>query len=53
MNTMRKIHGGVCAAEGFVAGATGCGIKSGKATRDDLAVVFSEFPSHSNFQEPF
>ncbi len=45
MNTMRKIHGGVCAAEGFVAGATGCGIKSGKATRDDLAVVFSEFPA--------
>ena len=42
MNKMRKIHGGVCAAEGFVAGATGCGIKTGKAARDDLAVVFSE-----------
>jgi len=42
MNTMRKIHGGVCAAEGFVAGATGCGIKSGKVIRDDLAIVFSE-----------
>ncbi|MCK9588375.1 MAG: bifunctional glutamate N-acetyltransferase/amino-acid acetyltransferase ArgJ [Terrimicrobiaceae bacterium] len=42
MNKMRKIQGGVCAAEGFVAGATGCGIKNGKATRDDLAVVFSE-----------
>ena len=42
MNKMRKIQGGVCAAEGFVAGATGCGIKSGKITRDDLAVVFSQ-----------
>ena len=42
MNKMRKIQGGVCAAESFLAGATGCGIKSGKATRDDLAVVFSE-----------
>lgn len=42
MNKMRKIQGGVCAAEGFVAGAAGCGIKNGKATRDDLAVVFSE-----------
>lgn len=45
MNTMRKIHGGVCAAEGFIAGATGCGIKSGKVTRDDLAVVYSETPA--------
>ena len=42
MNKMRKIHGGVCAAEGFVAGATGCGIKAGKVVRDDLAVIFSE-----------
>ncbi len=42
MNKMRKIQGGVCAAQGFVAGATGCGIKSGKIVRDDLAVVFSE-----------
>ncbi len=42
MNKMRKIQGGVCAAQGFVAGATGCGIKSGKVVRDDLAVVFSE-----------
>jgi glutamate N-acetyltransferase/amino-acid N-acetyltransferase len=42
MNKMRKIHGGVCAAQGFVAGATGCGIKAGKVTRDDLAIIFSE-----------
>lgn len=42
MNKMRKIQGGVCAAEGFTAGATGCGIKAGTVTRDDLAIVFSE-----------
>ena len=41
MNKIRKIKGGVCAAEGFVAGATGCGIKTGQVTRDDLAIVFS------------
>ncbi len=41
MNKMRKIKGGVCAAEGFAAGATGCGIKTGKVTRDDLAIVVS------------
>jgi len=45
MNKMRKIKGGVCAAKGFVAGAAGCGIKSGKATRDDLAIIFSELPA--------
>lgn len=45
MNTMRKISGGVCAARGFVAGATGCGIKSGKVVRDDLAIVFTELPA--------
>ena len=45
MNKMRKIQGGVCAAQGFVAGATGCGIKTGKILRDDLAMVFSEFPA--------
>ncbi|MEI6279641.1 MAG: bifunctional glutamate N-acetyltransferase/amino-acid acetyltransferase ArgJ [Verrucomicrobiae bacterium] len=41
MNKMRKIKGGVCAAEGFVAGAAGCGIKTGEITRDDLAIIFS------------
>jgi len=45
MNKMRKIKGGVCAAEGFVAGATGCGIKNGKVTRDDLAILFSGVPA--------
>lgn len=47
MSTMRKIKGGVCAAHGFIAGATGCGIKSGKVTRKDLAIVFSEKPASS------
>ena len=42
MNEIKKIKGGVCAARGFVAGAAGCGIKAGKVTRDDVAVVFSE-----------
>lgn len=42
MIDIKKIKGGVCAARGFMAGATGCGIKAGKVVRDDLAVVFSE-----------
>ena len=47
MSDIKKIKGGVCAPEGFLAGATGCGIKNGEVTRDDIAVVFSEAPSHS------
>jgi glutamate N-acetyltransferase/amino-acid N-acetyltransferase len=42
MIEIKKIKGGVCAPRGFVAGASGCGIKTGKVTRDDVAVVFSE-----------
>ena len=42
MIEIKKIKGGICAARGFVAGAAGCGIKAGKVTRDDVAVVFSE-----------
>ena len=42
MIEIKKIKGGVCAARGFVAGAAGCGIKAGKVTRDDVAVVLSE-----------
>ena len=42
MIEIKKIKGGVCAARGFVAGVAGCGIKAGKVTRDDVAVVFSE-----------
>jgi glutamate N-acetyltransferase/amino-acid N-acetyltransferase len=47
MIEIKKIKGGVCAARGFVAGAAGCGIKNGKVTRDDVAVVFSESPAAS------
>lgn len=47
MSQIKKIAGGVCAPEGFAAGATGCGIKSGKVLRDDIAVVWSESPSVS------
>ena len=47
MIEIKKIKGGVCAARGFVAGAAGCGIKNGKVTRDDVAVVFSESPTAS------
>jgi glutamate N-acetyltransferase / amino-acid N-acetyltransferase len=47
MTAIRKISGGVCAPFGFVAGATGCGIKTGKVVRDDIAVVHSLEPSVS------
>lgn len=47
MIEIKKMKGGVCAARGFVAGASGCGIKNGKVTRDDMAVVFSESPATS------
>jgi glutamate N-acetyltransferase/amino-acid N-acetyltransferase len=47
MSQLKKIAGGVCAPSGFAAGATGCGIKTGKILRDDIAVVWSESPSAS------
>ena len=47
MRQLKKIAGGVCAPSGFAAGATGCGIKTGKILRDDIAVVWSESPSAS------
>ena len=47
MIEIKKMKGGVCAARGFVAGASGCGIKNGEVTRDDVAVVFSESPTTS------
>jgi glutamate N-acetyltransferase/amino-acid N-acetyltransferase len=47
MIEIKKMKGGVCAARGFVAGASGCGIKNGKVMRDDVAVVFSESPATS------
>lgn len=39
-----KISGGVCAAEGFRAGAVHAGIKRVKSEKDDLAVVVSDVP---------
>jgi glutamate N-acetyltransferase/amino-acid N-acetyltransferase len=47
MSELKRIKGGVCAPVGFLAAATGCGIKNGQVTRDDIAVVFSESPAHS------
>ena len=38
---MKIISGGVCAAKGFKAGATRCGIKESRKT-DDLAIILSE-----------
>jgi glutamate N-acetyltransferase / amino-acid N-acetyltransferase len=45
MTTSKKIRGGVCAPQAFEAGATGCGIKTGKVLRDDLALIFSGVPA--------
>ena len=47
MSNSKKIAGGVCAPEGFAAGALGAGIKTGKVVRDDVAVVWSEAPCAS------
>lgn len=44
MSQIKKIAGGICAPEGFAAGATGCGIKTGKVLRHDIAIVWSESP---------
>lgn len=46
-NTMKVIDGGVTAAKGFVANAISCGIKKPEATRLDLALVYSEYPTTS------
>ncbi|MCL2286719.1 MAG: bifunctional ornithine acetyltransferase/N-acetylglutamate synthase [Firmicutes bacterium] len=39
---MQEISGGVCAAQGFSAAGTHCGLKKKKS---DLAVIFSDIPS--------
>ncbi len=44
---MKVIDGGVTAAKGFVANAISCGIKKPEATRLDLALIYSEFPTTS------
>ncbi len=41
--TMKEISGGVCAAQGFTAGAVHCGVKAGSSPdKDDLAMILSE-----------
>jgi glutamate N-acetyltransferase/amino-acid N-acetyltransferase len=47
MSQLKKLPGGVCAPSGFAAGATGCGIKTGKILREDIAIIWSESPSVS------
>jgi glutamate N-acetyltransferase/amino-acid N-acetyltransferase len=47
MSQLKKLPGGVCAPSGIAAGATGCGIKTGKILREDIAIVWSESPSVS------
>jgi len=42
---IEKIRGGIAAPTGFLCGAASCGIKNPKATRDDLALIFSERPA--------
>jgi glutamate N-acetyltransferase/amino-acid N-acetyltransferase len=41
----RKINGGVTAPKGFRAGAITCGIKNPEATRLDLGLIVSDFPT--------
>ena len=40
---LEAIHGGVCAAQGFTAGATRCGVKASSA-KDDTAIILSAAP---------
>lgn len=40
-----KIEGGICAPNGFVTGATACGIKEKGSDRLDLTVIYSEEPT--------
>lgn len=42
---IEQIRGGLTAPAGFLCGAVSAGIKNPKATRDDLAVIFSEGPA--------
>lgn len=40
---MKSVSGGVCAPQGFLAGALACGIK--KSHKPDLALIYSEVPA--------
>jgi glutamate N-acetyltransferase/amino-acid N-acetyltransferase len=42
---VKVIEGGVCAPQGFKAGAIACGIKNPAVERLDLALIYSEFPT--------
>jgi glutamate N-acetyltransferase / amino-acid N-acetyltransferase len=42
MSTLKRVKGGVCAARGFSASATYCGIKSLDQGHADLALVYSQ-----------
>lgn len=37
---MKRINGGVCAAEGFIANGINCGIRKNK-TKRDIALIYS------------
>ena len=39
-----EIHGGITAAQGFVASGAYCGIKEGNESKQDLALIFSRSP---------
>ncbi|QQY09428.1 MAG: bifunctional glutamate N-acetyltransferase/amino-acid acetyltransferase ArgJ [Candidatus Xiphinematobacter sp.] len=45
MNNLKRVKGGVCAARGFSAGATYCGIKPFNRGHADLAMVYSQYKS--------
>ena len=42
---VQKITGGVCAAQGFTAGATRCGVKASSA-KDDTAILYEIGRAH-------
>ncbi|MFM8682481.1 MAG: bifunctional ornithine acetyltransferase/N-acetylglutamate synthase, partial [Chthoniobacterales bacterium] len=45
MSKLKKVKGGVTAAQGFLAGAVFAGIKASNKGREDLALVASEVPA--------
>ena len=40
-----SIKGGITAPAGFLAASIHCGIKEGNASREDMALIFSEHPA--------
>ncbi|MGB3120373.1 MAG: bifunctional glutamate N-acetyltransferase/amino-acid acetyltransferase ArgJ [Verrucomicrobiales bacterium] len=43
---IKDIPGGICAAQGFIAGGIKCGIKNPESPKLDLAIIYSTIPSH-------